>query len=300
MKILKFIISILLISPILFFSCTDGYLSDKAADAAIYPDIAEIAALWADAQAANVVPEDAQSQQEPESNPEYYHLDIGSNHESWESLLSKNNEVVGWISIPGLINGYPVVLKNDPETGNEYYLHRSLSGSYSAKGTIFMDFRCSVEPQNMTQNMTLYGHHQKNGEMFGNLRELKNINGIKKWPIIQFDTIYEEANYMIFSVFITNTLEKHGKIFDYRNPDFNTQEEFLQFIDQCRQRSFYNIPVDVREDDTIITLSTCSYEYDNFRLVVMGRKVREGEESTVHVSEITKNPNVLYPDVWYR
>ena len=64
--------------------------------------------------------------------------------------------------------------------------------------------------------------------------------------------------------------------------------------------SFYNIPVDVREDDTIITLSTCSYEYDNFRLVVMGRKVREGEESTVHVSEITKNPNVLYPDVWYR
>ncbi len=299
MKALKIIISLLLTAPILFFSCTDGYFADKAIDAAIYPRINEMAAIWADAQAANAVPV-AEMEPEVEAEPEYYHLDVGSNHEEWDSLLTKNNEVIGWISIPGLIDGYPVVLRNDPETGNEYYLHRSLSGSYSAKGTIFMDFRCRVEPGYMTQNMTLYGHHQKNGEMFGNLRELKKISGIKKWPIIQFDTLYEEANYLIFSVFITNTLEKHGEIFDYRNPNFNTQEEFLEFIEQCRKRSFYNMPVDVQADDTIITLSTCSYEYDEFRLVVMGRKVRAGEESTVHVSEITENPNILYPDVWYR
>lgn len=154
MKALKIIISLLLTAPILFFSCTDGYFADKAIDAAIYPRINEMAAIWADAQAANAVPV-AEMEPEVEAEPEYYHLDVGSNHEEWDSLLTKNNEVIGWISIPGLIDGYPVVLRNDPETGNEYYLHRSLSGSYSAKGTIFMDFRCRVEPGYMTQNMTL-------------------------------------------------------------------------------------------------------------------------------------------------
>ena len=300
MKAIKTIAALLLAVPVMLFSFTDGYISERAAASVFSPDIADMAQLWTQAQAANAVPEQETAAPEQPAEPENYHLDVGSNHDSWDSLLSINNEVIGWISIPGLIDGYPVVLRNDPETGNEYYLHRSLSGSYSAKGTIFMDFRCTVEPDSMTQNMTLYGHHQRNGEMFGNLRQLKTLSGIKQWPIIQFDTIYEESNYLIFAVFITNTLEKHGEIFDYRQPDFSSQEEFMEFIEQCRLRSFYNMPVDVQEGDTIITLSTCSYEYDEFRLVVMGRKLREGEESTVHISEITENPNILYPDVWYR
>lgn len=242
-------------------------------------------------------------EQPEEPEPEYYYLDVGSPHKSWDSLLATSGDVVGWINIPGILkgDGYPVTLINDRETGNSYYLHRSLNGSYDSRGTIFMDFRCIVRPDTpLTQNMTLYGHHQKNGEMFGYLRKYKELQYIKQSPIIQFDTIYEPANYLIFSVFITNTLPEHGEIFDYRNPTFETQEDFLEFIKQCRRRSLYNIPVDVQENDTIITLSTCSYEFKDFRLVVMGRKLREGEESVVHVSEITPNPQILYPDVWYR
>ncbi len=247
--------------------------------------------------------QEPQEPAEPQAEPEYYYLDVGTNHKSWNSLLAANSEVAGWIDIPGILkgDGYPVVLKNDSEEGNSYYLHRALNGSYDSRGTIFMDFRCVVEQDEpLSQNMTLYGHHQKNGEMFGFLRKYKEIEYIKKAPIIQFDTIYEPANYLIFSVFITNTLPQHGKYFEYRDPEFKTQEDFLNFIEQCRRRSLYDMPVDVQAGDTIITLSTCTYEFDDWRLVVMGRKLREGEESKVHVSEIKKNSKILYPDIWYK
>lgn len=65
------------------------------------------------------------------------------------------------------------------------------------------------------------------------------------------------------------------------------------------KRSMVNTGVDLNENDKTVMLSTCSYEYEGFRTVIVARKVRDGEDATVDTSKITENENALYPDIWY-
>ena len=58
-------------------------------------------------------------------------------------------------------------------------------------------------------------------------------------------------------------------------------------------------PVTVNENDTLVTLSTCAYDFDGFRQVIIARKVRPGEDTAVKVGKAKYNPDPLYPDVWY-
>ena len=58
--------------------------------------------------------------------------------------------------------------------------------------------------------------------------------------------------------------------------------------------------VTANENDTLVTLSTCTYDMSEFRFVVVARKVRDGESSKVDVSGAKENPDTLYPDAWYR
>ena len=60
-----------------------------------------------------------------------------------------------------------------------------------------------------------------------------------------------------------------------------------------------NCPVNVNEDDELITLSTCSYEFTNFRTVIVARRVRIGESAKVDVSKASLNDNAVWPEVYY-
>ena len=102
----------------------------------------------------------------------------------------------------------------------------------------------------------------------------------------------------MFSVFKINTLPEQGEIFDYAQPDFEDDEAFTAFIEEMRSRSILNLPVDVNADDQLLTLSTCSYEFEEFRTVVVARRVREGEDATVDLDKATYNPSPVYPDCW--
>ena len=75
----------------------------------------------------------------------------------------------------------------------------------------------------------------------------------------------------------------------------------MGWIEQCKIRSIIDMPVDVRPGDEIVTLSTCAYDFDEARFVVMARKVRydESESATVDVTKAKLNPNPVYPQAWY-
>ena len=53
--------------------------------------------------------------------------------------------------------------------------------------------------------------------------------------------------------------------------------------------------VEVEGSDQILTLSTCSYEQENYRTVVYARRVREGESSTVDIAQAEVNPDPVMP-----
>ena len=58
---------------------------------------------------------------------------------------------------------------------------------------------------------------------------------------------------------------------------FDSAEAFTSYVETARACSLYHCTVDVQPGDRLLTLSTCTGTDDNLRLVVMARKVREGE-----------------------
>lgn len=216
---------------------------------------------------------------------------------TFDALLARNSETKGWLQIPNTVIDYPVLQSG--KAYPEFYLYLDFDKNYSQYGSIFIDTRCSLEPGQETQNIILHGHNMWDGRMFTDLLKYDNLDFYRSTPVITFDTIYEKSQWKVFAVFKTNTLSSQGEPFRYLVGDFATESDFLNYIYNVRIRSELNTPVDIRPDDTILTLSTCSYEYTDFRTVVMARKVREGEDLTVDVDQAGYNPQPLMPQIWY-
>lgn len=220
---------------------------------------------------------------------------------NWDALKDINKEIVGWIQMDNTKVDYPVLWHKGDDRHAQYYLSRNYKGGYDSFGSIFVDYRCTKGTK--SQNVVLHGHHMNDGSMFGNLLNYgvtsPNLDFYKKTPTIEFDTPDGEGTYKIISVFKTNTLSAHGEFFNYMVGDFQNEKDFMNYVYNVRVRSMINCPVDVNEDDQLLTLSTCSYEFTNFRTVVVARKVRIGESSKVDVSRASKNKNAVWPDVYY-
>ena len=218
----------------------------------------------------------------------------------FSGLIAENSDTVGWVNVPNTPIDYVVVqspkdLVDTAYQQDPYYLQKDFYGNYLYAGSIFMDYRSEVGGK----NMILHGHSMANGTMFAALLNFSDLGVYKNSPVISFNTIYEKSKWKIFAVIKVNTLESHGPLFRYLRGSFGSDYDFLNFVYELRMRSIINCPVDVNENDEILTLSTCAYDFDNFRLAVIARRVREGESTAVKVSDASYNPNPLYPDVWY-
>lgn len=227
----------------------------------------------------------------------------------FSELLAVNEDVKGWLTIPDTNIDY-VVVQSDKENP-EYYLDKDIYHEYSKAGTLFLDVKCSVEDN--SQSLIIYGHNMVSTpeKMFRDLTKYKvsksgkDKNEVpdfyKEHPVIYFDTIYQTGQWKIFSVFITNgSSNKRDEFFDYTKSSFKDKSDFLNYVYQLRIRSELNIDcVDITDTDQLLILSTCSYEVDNYRTVIVARKVRDGEDVSVDVDSVTVNKNPLYPASYY-
>ncbi|WP_407271181.1 class B sortase [Radiobacillus sp. PE A8.2] len=181
----------------------------------------------------------------------------------FKGMLEMNPDTVGWIRIANTHIDYPVVQGID----NEFYLNNNFKKQESKAGSIFMDYHNSIHL--FDQNTVIYGHHMKNDTMFSDLIKYKNNDFLQKNPIIVFNTIYEELRWEIFSVYVSDVQ------FDYIENDFNTEENFRNFIDTTQQKSLFDTGVEVTSEDNILTLSTCDYDFDNARMVIHAKLLND-------------------------
>ena len=220
---------------------------------------------------------------------------------NWDELQKINKEIVAWIQIKDTQIDYPVLWHKGDDANDQYYLNHNFKGGYDSYGCIFLDYRCTKGLE--SKNIVMHGHHMNDGSMFGNLMKYGGTVGdlefYQKHPTIVFDTPQGDGVYKIISVFKTNTLSAHGKFFNYMVGNFQNEKDFMNYVYNVRIRSLINCPVDVNEADDLITLSTCSYEYTNFRTVVVARRVRIGEDAKVDVSKASQNGNAVWPEVYY-
>lgn len=207
----------------------------------------------------------------------------------FEALLQQNPYTVGWIRIADTPIDYPVIQYTD----NDYYLRRDFYGEDDRNGTIFIDYRNELnEPR---ENLLIYGHNMKSTKMFSSLVKYEKLNYYRQHPIIEFDQLTEEADYKIFAIVLADSSSNKDaedlRIF----LDFPSDESLMNYVQQTRECSFIDIPVDVRADDSIITLVTCAYDFEDARILIFARKVREGETSEVDVDQAKMNEDVKMP-----
>ncbi len=275
-KTLKIVSSLVLVASIgilVKILVIDSYLSQKAAS--------EVQELY-------------HHQQDSENNNDGEKAEEDS---KFSELLKINSEICGWITVPGTRIDYPVLQGNKNET--HFYLDHNYKREKSKYGSIFLDPICQLSEN--PKNCVIYGHHMADGQMFADLMKFSSLDFYKQNPLISFETIYDRnAKWKIFSVFKTNTLASQGKIFYYVVSDFADNNSFLDYVSQIRKRSLLDIPVDVNENDKLITLSTCSYEFQDFRTVVVARRVRDGEDEAVDTSLAAEAKNPLMPECWYK
>ena len=55
--------------------------------------------------------------------------------------------------------------------------------------------------------------------------------------------------------------------------DFESRTEFEEWVNLMRGYSDFSSDVEIGLDDRIVTLSTCTYDYDNARYVLMAKLV---------------------------
>ena len=188
--------------------------------------------------------------------------------DKYKNLLNINKRLIGWVKIDDTNIDYPVMQTVD----NEYYLTHNLNQEYDRNGSIFMDKDCDVLKP--STNLILYGHHMRSGMMFGELDRYEKQSYWEKHPYIQFDTLYEEGTWEIMYVFRSKVYSQEEIVFKYYQfIDANSEEEFDSNMQEMASMSLYDTGVTAKFGDQLLTLSTCDYEENNGRFVVVAKKV---------------------------
>lgn len=190
---------------------------------------------------------------------EQVYANLKTNTSAFENLenelKSKNPDYRFWLKVENTNIDYPVVQSED----NEYYLKKNINNEDDISGSVFVDFRNN---SNNDKNTVIYAHYMRNKTMFGELANFKDEEFFKQNNKITILKGSNEYTYEVFSSYVTNTR------FNYIETSFDTKEEYSNFLDSIIAKSTFKSDVEVNEDDMIITLSTCSYEFKGARMVV--------------------------------
>lgn len=182
---------------------------------------------------------------------------------AYYELYKRNNDLAGWIKIPGTCVDYPVVKHGD----NDYYLHRNFEKKYQYCGIPFLDFQCDGS----SLNSIIYAHNMKDGSMFAALTEYKDKAFFESHKEILFDTVYDKGKYTVIAAFSTR-VGAEGEFKYYEYADIETEERFNEYLNNVKRLSFYDTGVNAVYGDKLITLSTCSYRTSNERVAVVAKK----------------------------
>lgn len=217
----------------------------------------------------------------------------------YAKLYAVNQDFVGYLSIDRLGVELPVVQSQKDTDTENYYLRKSFYKKYSVYGCPFVPK--DNDMKNLDRNTVIYGHNNNSNIAFAPLNKYKTLDGYKTAPVIQFDTVYANHKWKIISAFITNTKpeDDNGYVFNYNFTKLKSNEEFMRYISFVKERSIYDTGVDVLPSDKILTLSTCSHDFDDARFVVVARLVRPGETADVNTAIARNNEKPRYPQAYY-
>lgn len=189
-------------------------------------------------------------------------IDAASSEEKqpdFASLEKINPDVVGWLAGKGTGIDYPVVRGKD----NFFYLHHLFTGERNKLGSIFMDYRSQGDFSD--ENTIIYGHNMKDGSMFSSLTKYNDQRYYDEYPAMFLHTPAHSFTIEWFAGLVVDG--------DYESIrfDFKDDDDFRSYIDSLKKASTFESNAVVEAGDQIITLCTCSYEFNNARYALYGK-----------------------------
>lgn len=177
---------------------------------------------------------------------------IGIDLAYWQA---KNSDVVGYLYSPGTVISYPIVQGRN----NDYYLDHDIYGNPDINGCIMLEYLNASDFSD--GNSIIYGHHMKAGTMLASISYYKDASFYPKHPYMYLYT--PEQTYRL------------DLIAGYSCPA--NDEVFCTGLraDQiARFKGKSTFKTDLTDTSgPYVTLCTCSYEHENWRYVVVCKKV---------------------------
>lgn len=178
-----------------------------------------------------------------------------------EALQEVNQDVIGWIMIPGTQVSYPILQGTD----NGYYLNHTWKKEQNSVGAIFME--CQSASDFSGFHTILYGHRMRNGSMFGSLKEYNKLDYWREHSSVYIAEPGGVYEYRIFAAYEANV---RGITFGLEFPDQERKEKLIQAgLDQ----SVIDTGIIPNAADQILTLSTCTGRGYGSRWVVQAVKM---------------------------
>lgn len=175
-------------------------------------------------------------------------------------LKEQNEDTVAYLDIKGTDIRYPVVQAKD----NDYYLTHSYDKSYSSAGWIFADYKNKYDGTD--KNIVIYGHNRRDGSLFSSLLTILNPEWYENEENRHITLITEDGTktYDVFSIY---QVEDE----DYYIQTSFKGKGFSKFLNTITNRSIKDFGIEVTEDDSIITLSTCAND-KRYRVVLHAKE----------------------------
>lgn len=177
----------------------------------------------------------------------------------FDALKKVNEDVAGWIYCEDTVINYPVMYGSD----NDFYLHHSYEGNYSASGSIFIDYNNKNDLSDT--NTIIYGHHMKDKSMFATLSNWAEQEYYEEHPVVWLLTPEQDYKIVLFGGYTTSASSDTYTIYQ------DHSEELVEYLQTAASQSDFKAAVSSLPGDAhFVVLSTCAYVFDNARYVLHG------------------------------
>ena len=174
------------------------------------------------------------------------------------ALQAVNEDVIGWLEIPGTEISYPVLQGPD----NEFYLGHNWKREPSRSGSVFLE---QTNSRDLTGfHLIVYAHRKRDGTMFGSLKYYSEPEYCRQHPAIYLVSEDSVRRYEVFAAYKAGVT---SMVYRLDLEERGLEEEFLDF---CLESSEIDTGVVPEPDNQVLTLSTCTGQGYSSRWVVQG------------------------------